>query len=210
MDIYIDLETTGTNAHTCEIVEIYAEYDTSNFHRLIKPEVWSYEAQAVHGLQQDECNANIKDALRDFCMWLPRSKFNFICYANPNVFESGTSNQGYYVFDIAVLKMAFYRLGQDSYYWFINNVKYHVINVYEIIKDLHKQGVFDISKCEDLTQFSQENVARSFGIYYNSHRATEDVMALRKIYDYCLRATSNSTADVGEGDGNPQGTLKLC
>lgn len=208
INIFIDFETTGRNAHTCEIVEIYAESDTASFHRLVKPQVWSIEAQQVHGIHQSQCDTSIEDALRDFCMWLPRRDFSFVCYANPNVFESGTSNQGYFIYDIAVLKMAFFRLGQ--YYWFMSHYKYEVINVYTLVRKCYNEGIIDVYENEGLSKFSQQNVANSLGIYYNSHRADEDVKALRQIYDYCIRATGNSDSSMGQGDGSSQGSLKLC
>lgn len=215
MNIFFDLETTGLNPHTCEIIEAYFEKENGEaLHFYARPAKWSEEAEAIHGFSREETRTfpKLSEGLKKLESWLPREPFNFVCYVNPksNIVDNGVGGNthlGYYHYDVACLKQAFFDAGK--YFWFMQTFKFTPVSVLELVKRCYALGLIHIHrKNNGRVSFSQENVAASLGISYNSHKADEDVKAMRKIYEYCINSTGTSSSNMDLRESSKGGGLQ--
>lgn len=188
MKIFIDFETTGISAHNCEIITgFFLREDEEFYYMTARPELWSYEAQEIHGITKQEADKfpPIKSALAGVLGWLPK-EFEFICYANPNTPES------YLHYDYAVLKCAIFRLevNGEAHWWdaFQRKFKIKVTSVYTMVQEACKDGILDIPMTVKLgnkrasRDLSLKNVAFNLGLVYEAHDAEEDTRVMQRIY----------------------------
>lgn len=169
MEIYVDFEATSLNMHFSEIIEGYFyREDGESYYLKIRPQVWSYEAEKIHGISYDQAMTykDAKTGLLGLLKWLPL-KWTMVCYANVNHYYNGAST--YCPYDYGVLgSNIMWTLGYDKFNEYRNRVKWR--SVHSKAKEVLR-----------LKKYSQEDVARQFDIRYDAHNAKEDVMAMVEI-----------------------------
>ena len=184
-----DLETTGLDVYTAEIIEGYFHVfeDGSNeilssYHLKAQPTRWDYESEKIHKINYTTAMSYpVKcDALREFLRWfssyVDHDKY---CYANPN--QMGA----YVTYDYAVIRMQLWDVSDDHnlFYRFFKSKTNN--NMYLTVKDADRKGLIDVHRSKETNRksFTQENVYNSmFNEIYNAHEAKEDVLALKRIY----------------------------
>lgn len=173
--VFFDLETTGINSHFAEIIEGYFETDSGkSFEIKCRVEKWSEDAAKIHGISYSDMltyNDPYSELHRLFD-WLPKQDFEFITYANTSRGEN---------YDVGVLRAQSFWMqvdkGYDDFYyksWMPIDRRSKKTSVWE----LAKQRI----KLPKKTRYTQENIAKYFGFTYSSHRAKDDVKAMKKIY----------------------------
>jgi len=196
--IFFDLETTGINPYTCEVIEgNFQEYindkKTREYNFKSRVNYWCSDAAIIHKISKKECMSypDKKDAYRNLLSWLPKD-FTFFTFANKNT-ELGVIN-----YDVAVLENELNLIGCGNY--FLKNTfnMKAPISVHSLAKEAAKRQCFTPIKKKSqsgrmIQTFTQENVYRAiFGRGYRGHRAKIDVDKLVEIY-YELLRLSNET-----------------
>lgn len=180
MICFFDLETTSKDVYNAEIITGYFElvYDgeaVANYHFQSQVNKWSEEAEEIHGISYYEMkNFPVKEKalymLNNFLSNIPEG-CKFWCYSNPN-------NMGQYIiYDKAIIEMEL--MYNDLSFKFDN-----IDTVYLMAKLAYTMGLFDPVKSEsNRNSFKQEAVYRAlFDEEYDSHKAYDDVQAMKKIF----------------------------
>ncbi len=179
---FFDLETTGTDPYRAEVIEAYFK-TTDGLEYLMQSQVdvWSDEAEAIHKIPKYEVErypSKLK-AHNDCANWLLPivDEYVMVCYANPTSHRNFYPNSWIY-FDKACLINSMLECDIDIPF-------FHVISVYDMVKEAHLRGLFTPNKGKNgRINFGQENVYKTlFGREYKSHRAKGDTEALIEIYD---------------------------
>ena len=191
--LYFDLETTGINPYTNEIITGYFEHlidgeFVDSFLLQSQVNQWCSDAEKIHGISCDEMNQYQKkgDALDSLVEFLSGvSPFDACLFANPN------TPLGFMYFDVATLQMELMNhLGVDRLEWQPFKPQ-NIINVYQLAKDGAKRGYFTpIKSSKGRVSYSQENIyAAIFNEKYNAHNCVDDVKAMQRIKDYLYNGT---------------------
>lgn len=186
MLLFFDIETTGIDASSCEVIEAYFELHSNknkidSYYFKSRVDEWSSEAAKVHKIRKKDMLTypSKKEAYLQLIRWLHSlRKYKLVLYSNPNNFGD------YYHFDIAVIKMQlFYIWGNHTLFYKYFSDDIH--NVWQMAHEAYNKKVIQISKHTKLSQFSQENVTLNiFNERYKAHRCYSDVQALIKLYYY--------------------------
>lgn len=195
MKIFIDFETTGISVYNSEIITGYfLREDGLDYFFKSKVNKWSYEAQEVHKITEQEASTfpEKKQAIIDLIKWLP-NEFEFVCYSNPN------TQDGFINFDFALLHEAVQtELDLSSF-----NMPYKatVKSVYTMIKDSYKNGLFNpIRGKSGRFSFKQTDVYTAlFDTSYDAHDARSDVLAMKRIYETIIKKEKESFNKNGQG-----------
>jgi DNA polymerase-3 subunit epsilon len=177
--IWLDLETTGLNKLTDQIVEIGVIYEdtktnkTEEFHRYIKydeyPEKFT-EAVKVHGLSPEileEKGSTNKEVYNELLEFLD-SKINCRNRDDKSIIS------GYNVkFDIDFTRELFYK-NKSNYFG-----SYFFSAPYEVMTKVAECLIHE--KIDKLINYKLETVAGYLQIDFNSHSAIEDIKATRKV-----------------------------
>lgn len=199
---FFDLETTGTDPFNAEIIEAYFK-TTDGLEYLMQSQVdvWSYEAEKIHKIPKYEVESypSKLKAHNDCANWLLPivDDYLMVCYANPTSHRQYDKTSGavypnsWIYFDKACLINSMLECDIDIPF-------FHVISVYDMVKEANLRGLFTPDKtAKNRVSYSQENVYKTlFGKEYKSHRAKGDTEALMEIYDViskCLYMNSPIT-----------------
>ena len=201
--LVLDLETTGLNCYSCEMITGRFELMTESSELLmaydLKSQVdkWSEAAAKVHNITFDTMNSYTpkKEALDGLCNWLSQlGLYEVIIFANPNT-EFGRMH-----YDVAVLQMELMN------HLHVNRAEEQpfkpqkITSVYTMAKEAYRSGLFEpINKISatgrNLKSFTQSDVYYAlFNEVYYAHDAKEDVKAMKRIYFELMRR--QSTGDI--------------
>ena len=178
MKVFFDLETTGKDHHSCEIVEAFFISKVGKLHLYNRPFKWSEEAEKIHGIpwarvsNEPSIDFNL-DRIFNYLRSIPKP-IEFWCYANPNSMIDGVYT--YCHFDNAVLHNT--ASINNRLFEYRHIIKEHTVNS---VHPLAKKAFPNI-----VGGYSQENVAKYLGIKYNAHSAESDTMALIEIYKQAI------------------------
>ena len=201
INIFFDIESTGTNPYTAEIIEAnFQEYidgvKTREYDYRARVDFWSEDAEKIHKIKEYETlgyNAK-REALEKLVSWLPK-EFTFLTYANKNT-ELGVIN-----YDVACLENELNLSGYKNY--FLKNAKKMKapISVHTIAKECARKLLFapilgkeayrlGIVRNESAKASNRQSFAQG-SVYYalfgelppSSHRAKIDVDCLVRIYN---------------------------
>lgn len=192
--LYFDLETTGINPYTAEIItgyfELHTDQSSNSFFLQSQVNQWSHEAEMIHGISQVEMRGfpAKKQALDGLVAFLSSAMpFDCCLYANPK------TPLGYLFYDVAVLQMELMdhcgvdRLEKQPF------TPMNIINVYDMAKDAAKKEYFEPIRGESgRASFTMENVYKAiFNDSYKAHDCFEDVRAMIQIKDFIDSGQSN-------------------
>lgn len=179
MKIALDIETTGKNPLTAEIIEAYFEnIDTGeSFELRSKVDKWSHEAEKIHGikLQDTALYPSKQNAMKSLYLYLTSlpDDTEFIMFANSR------TEFGEMYFDCAVIEQ---QLEWSGYHYRFKNKT----SVHTMAKRAYKKKLFrPITKPEtNRISFGQRYVFEAIFGYVpdDQHRAKSDVKALIPIY----------------------------
>jgi len=192
--IFVDFEATDKNPYAAEILTGFFEKESGESYEFnCRVDKWSDEAAKIHGITEFEANFfdTKEDAFGKLLNWLP-DEFELICYANPR------TQLGYMLYDVALLQlnlMDYLNINKIEHL----PVKIKGFSVHSVVKEAHKNGLFDIitnGEAYELclltdkkyigtnrVSYRQTIVYYSlFGEYYDSHKAKDDVVAMIRIY----------------------------
>jgi DNA polymerase III epsilon subunit-like protein len=187
---FFDLETTDKNAHQAEIVTAYfktirrSDFSVvDEFYQEVRPEVWSYEAEEIHGITKEVADSfeSKETALPKIFeyVWKNVDDSIFLCYANPNNYGA------FFYYDWGVLKQTAFDISDDFYYHWLERVRNAAVySVYTLASEV-------LVRKKDVPNFRQESIAKYYEIEYNPHDAKEDVDALIEIYKRLLDEKAN-------------------
>lgn len=192
MRCYFDIETTSKDPYNAEIITgFFLCEDGSFFDMKAQVDNWSYEAVLIHNITQAEMlsHPTKQKAFDDLLDFVQSNNISeFVCYANQQTVH------GFMTYDLAVIKMQMFLLyGTHTLFYKYFNDK--PISVHAMAKEMARQGYFTPLKGESgRDSFTQVNVYKAlFRSDYNSHRAYDDVIALKRIYDeLCFLKTNVS------------------
>lgn len=113
--LFFDLETTSLNPMTGEIITGYFIHTDNKltkraeFKLQTKPEVWSKDAEKVHGISKAKASTfpSLRESIDALMSWAPKTS-TLVCHASYNF---------NYYFDCAFLQMALHRLDRTHDYW---------------------------------------------------------------------------------------------
>lgn len=189
MKIALDIETTGKNPLTAEIIEAYFENLESgeSFEIHSKVDKWSYEAEKIHGIKLEDTvlYPSKQNAMKSLYLYLKSlpDDTEFIMYANAK------TEFGDMYFDCAVIEQ---QLEWSGYHYRFKNKT----SVHTMAKRAYKKGLFKpvVKKETNRISFGQKYVFEAIFGYEpdNQHRAKSDVKALIPIYyelDHSLNAS---------------------
>lgn len=174
--LLFDTESTGLIHNSAsEIIEAFflvcddSWNELDKLHLKVAPELWESDAEKIHGITEKEAMQGMKkidacNKLNEF--FKQHDPFITYMYVNPIA--------GVY-YDCAVLRLMYFDAGMlyDYYKWFTID---RIVSAYTLAKEeLKERGYAGKS-------FKQEAVYKwLFGKSYNSHRAQDDVYAMRDI-----------------------------
>jgi hypothetical protein len=183
--LFFDIEATGRNAYASEIIEMYLlREDGLDYHFKSKVKKWSVEAETIHKIPKAEMLTypEKNKAWNNLLNWLP-SEFELICHANPQ------SELGYLLYDVVMFK---YELLNHLNLYREDEIPLSItsFSTHSLAKECARLGYFTPIRNPETNRasFTQDNVYKAlFGeLPKVSHRAKDDVLSMKKIYDYLI------------------------
>ena len=185
MICFCDLETTGTNVFSAEIIEGYfictdTELNViGTFHLRCRPTEWSHEAYLVHQIPKHIADNYplFKDCYNDLLDWFNVNKIDeFWCHTNAHMFGKVTH------FDYAILKMQLFDVNQGEYFKMHNKKVYSTHSLCKLLKDRF-----------NFSSLSLDSICSVLGIKLKHHDCKSDAEACLEITKRLLPLTDRET-----------------